>query len=77
MRLEQIQAFLRQKGWNYHYSEIDGLGSINFEARGFRYHVWEFLDGDYGAESNVRTVGRMEDFLGDYQGKILAVMEQW
>ncbi len=77
MRLERIQAYLRQKGWKFTYCELDGLGHLDFEARGLRYHVWEFLDGEYGAESNVRTAGRQEDFLGDYEGAILAIMEQW
>ncbi len=77
MRLMRIQDYIRQKGWKYSYTEEEGLGSITFEARGMRYHVWEFLDGDYGAESNVRTTSRQEDYLGDYEEKILAIMETW
>ena len=53
MRLEKIQAYLKEKQWNYEYTEEDGLGSIDFEHRGLSYHIWEFEDGGYGAETNV------------------------
>ncbi len=77
MRLQKIRAFLDQKHWKYTYHEDEGLGSINFEARGLSYHVWEFFDGKYGAESNVRTTGRQEDFFGDYEEEILAILLTW
>ena len=44
MRLEKIQAYLKEKQWNYEYTEEDGLGSIDFEHRGLSYHIWEFVD---------------------------------
>ena len=47
MRLEKIQAYLKEKQWNYEYTEEDGLGSIDFEHRGLSYHIWEFEDGAY------------------------------
>ena len=37
MRLEKIQAYLKEKQWNYEYTEEDGLGSIDFEHRGLSY----------------------------------------
>ncbi len=77
MRLAKILEYIKQKGWKYTYTELDGLGNIDFEARGMRYHVWEFLDGEYGAESNVRTASRQEDYTGDYQEALLAIMRQW
>ncbi len=77
MRLEKIRAYLEQKRWKYVYDEFDGLGSIDFEARGLSYHVWEFRDGVYGAESNVRSAGRQEDFFGDYEEEILGILMQW
>ena len=77
MRLERIQAYIRQKGWKYTYAEPEGLGALDFEVKGLRYHVWEFLDEEFGAESNVRTVSRQEDFLGDYESQILAILESW
>ncbi len=77
MRLEKLQEFLRQKGWRYTYAQEDGLGSITFEARGLRYHVWEFFDGEYGAESNVRTTSRQEDYFGDYEEQVLAILATW
>ncbi len=76
-RLEKLLAYIRQRGWKYTCQEQDGLGSLDFEARGLRYHVWEFWDGTYGAESNVRSGGRQEDFLGDYQQEILEIIRQW
>ncbi len=77
MRLSRIQEYLRQRGWKYIYTEEEGLGSLTFEARGLRYHVWEFFDGEYGAESNVRTTSRQEDYLGDYEERILEIIRQW
>ncbi len=77
MRLEKLQNYIRQKGWKFTYTEEEGLGNIDFEARGLRYHVWEFLDGEYGAESNVRTTGRQEDYTGDYEEAILAILNTW
>lgn len=76
MRLEKIQGYLRSKGWKYQYTEEDGCGSVDFEYRGINYHVWEFPDGE-GAESNVRDGGRQEEFAGDYEEEILAVIRDW
>ena len=77
-RLRRIRAFLDQKKWKYTFFEEDGLGSVNFEARGLSYHVWEFFEnGEYGAESNVRTTGRQEDFHGNYEADILAILHTW
>ncbi len=77
MRLEKLQNYIKQKGWKYTYTELDGLGSIDFEARGLSYHIWEFCEGEYGAESNVRTTGRQEDFYGDYEEEILSILHSW
>lgn len=77
-RLQQIRAFLDQKKWKYTFFEEEGLGSVNFEARGLSYHIWEFFEnGEYGAESNVRTTGRQEDFLENYEEDILAILHTW
>lgn len=77
MRLEKIQAYIRQQGWKYTYHEEDGLGSIDFEARGLKYHIWEYPDDIPGAESNVRTAGRQEDYTGDYEAQLLEIMQSW
>ncbi len=77
MRLEKIRDYIQQKGWKHTYHEEDGLGSLDFEARGLRYHVWEFLDGEYGAESNVRLTSRQEDYFGDYEQQILDILNTW
>lgn len=77
MRLEKIQNYLSEKGWEFHYTEEDGLGSIDFDHRGVAYHIWEFLDGEYGVESNVKNAGRQEEYCGDYQQEILDILESW
>lgn len=77
MRLEKIQGYLKEKQWKYEYSEEDGLGSIDFEHRGLSYHIWEFEDGGYGAETNVRTMGRQEDITGDYEKEIIDILKTW
>ncbi len=75
MRLEKLQDYLRQRGWEYQYMEEDGCGSLEWEYRGMMYHVWEFSKD--GAESNVRNAGKMEDYTGDYEAKIQKVIEEW
>lgn len=77
MRLEKIQDYLKEKQWKYEYTEEDGLGSIDFEHRGLSYHIWEFEDNGYGAETNVRTVGRQEDITGDYEKEIIEILKTW
>lgn len=77
MRLERIQKELEKRGWEYRYTEEDGCGSLDFEYRGVGYHVWEFEDQGWGAETNVRSGGRSEDILGDYEEKIIRILETW
>ena len=74
MRLEKIQKVLKEKKFPYTYTEEDGCGSIDFEYRGVVYHVWEFQDQD---QTNVRTVGRHEDILGDYEEEIIKLISGW
>lgn len=77
MRLKKIQEYLKEKNWKYTYTEEDGCGSLDFEYRGVGYHVWEFEDNGYGAESNVRSGGRTEEFNGDYEEDIIEVIRSW
>ena len=76
-QLSRILAFIRERGWTYSYHEEDGLGSIDFDYRGVPYHIWEFEEGERGAEANVRSGGRQEDFYGDYETELLEVMKNW
>ena len=75
MRLEKLQDYLRRKGWKYCYTEESGCGSIDWEYRGLMYHVWEFSEDS--AESNVRMAGKMEDYSGCYEEKIIEIIEGW
>ncbi|MGI6019716.1 MAG: kinase [Marvinbryantia sp.] len=77
MRLEKLQQFMKAKNLPFTYTEEKELGSIDFEYRGLNYHIWEFEDGGYGAESNVRNAGRTEDFSGDYETIIMDIMRDW
>lgn len=77
MRLKKIQEYLKEKNWKYTYTEEDGCGSLDFEYRGVGYHVWEFEDNGYGAESNVRSGGRTEEFNGNYEEDIIEVIRSW
>lgn len=77
MRLKRIYAYIEQKGWKVRYAENDGLGSLDFEHKGIPYHVWEFPGEPAGAESNVRTSARMEDFTGDYEAQIVEILKTW
>ena len=77
MRLASIREHLTKKVIAHSYIKEDGCGSIDFLHRGLSYHIWEFPQEEQGAESNVRTAGRMEVFTGDYEAQILAILETW
>ena len=77
MRLEKIQRFMKEKNMPFDYVEENDCGSITFVHRGLSYHIWEFPEPERGAESNVRSCGRTEDYEGDYENKILAIMKTW
>ena len=77
MRLGKIQDALKEKGISYEYTEEDGCGSLDFLFRGLKFHVWEFQDGGWGAETNVFAAGRSEDVDGDYEQKISAEIRSW
>lgn len=77
MRLERIQTQLKKMGISCRYHEEDDCGSIDFIHRGLSYYIWEFPAPDRGAESNVRTAGRGEDFEKDYEEAILEILQTW
>lgn len=76
MRLEKLQNYLKERSVKYDYYEDMGCGSIEFIHRGLAYHIWEYPDGE-GADSNVKTVGRMDAYTEDYEEQILAVLRTW
>ena len=77
MRLEKIQAFLHSRNMPYTYAQEDDCCSIDFIHRGLSYYIWEYPASERGAQSNVRTAGRGEDFEGDYEEQILAILKTW
>ena len=76
-RLGAIRAYLESKRMPYRYYEEAGCGSIQFDHRGLSYHIWEYPAPERGAQSNVRSAGKSEDFDGDYEEQILAILETW
>ncbi len=77
MRLAKIQEHLNRRGIRFQYIEEEVCGTINFIHNGLSYHIWEFPAPERGAESNVRTAGRTEEFDGDYEEEILKILETW
>lgn len=78
MRLQQVQEALKEKKIVYEYTEEDGLGSLDFDFRGLRFHVWEYEDGgSFGAETNVFEAGRSTDIEGDYEKIISEEILSW
>lgn len=61
MRLQTVQDALNQKNIKFEYTEEDGCGSLDFMFRGLKFHVWEYHDGVWGAETNIYEAGRSED----------------
>lgn len=75
MRLQKVQDYMTELGFQFSYAEESGLGSIDFEHRGISYHIWEFCEnGEYGVETNVRTGGSQEDVVGDYEEKLVKML---
>lgn len=75
--LKRVLTFIQERGWEYTYSEEDGCGSIDFDYRGVPYHIWEFEDGERGVETNLKSGGRQEELLGDYETELLELMKDW
>lgn len=76
-RLGRVLAFIKEKGWDYRTSMEDGCGSIDFDYRGVPYHIWEFYDGEWGVETNLRHGGQQEELFGDYEEEMLKIMKAW
>lgn len=77
MRLTKIREHLKRKGIPFQYFEEDGCGSIDFIHSGLSYHIWEFPEEEKGAESNIRTAGRMEIYGEHYEEELLALLKTW
>ena len=77
MRLTRIQDFLKSRNMPYQYWEDNDCGSISFLHKGLSYHIWEYPAPERGADSNVRTAGRSEEFDGDYEEGILEILRTW
>ena len=77
MRLQKIQDQLKTMGISFKVVEENDCGSINFIHRGLSYYIWEFPAPERGAESNIRTAGRGEDFEGDYEDDLLEILKTW
>ena len=77
MRLEKVQEALKTKNIHYEYTEENGCGSLDFMFRGLRFHVWEYEDRVWGAETNVFEAGRSQDIEGDYEEIISKEILAW
>ena len=77
MRLNRVREHLTSHGVPFQYYEEDDCGSITFVHKGLSYHIWEYPAPERGSQSNVRSAGKSEDFDGDYEEQILAILETW
>lgn len=77
MRLCNIQQFLHGQRIAFHYEEEDECGSLEFEYRGLRYHIWEYPPPERGAASNIRNAGRSEEYEGEYEKELLDILRSW
>ncbi len=77
MRLEKVQQALKAKKVSYTYTEEDGCGSLDILFRGLTFHVWEYYDGVWGAETNIFNVGKSRDIEGDYEQVIAKEILSW
>jgi len=77
MKLEIVQEALKKKNISYQYTEEDGCGSLDFMFRGLSFHVWEYYDSIWGAETNIYEAGRSQDIEGDYEQEIARKILSW
>ena len=77
MRLNRIQEHLTSHGVPFQYYEEDDCGSITFVHKGLSYHIWEYPAPERGAQSNVRSAGKSEDYDENYEDRILKILETW
>ncbi len=77
MRFKKIQEALTGMEIDFDYQEEDDCGAIDFWHRGLFYHIWEYPEPERGAQSNVKTAGKMEDYEDDYEELILKILRQW
>lgn len=77
MRLQIVQDALNKKNIRYEYNEEDGCGSLDFMFRGLKFHVWEYHDGIWGAETNIFAASRSEDIEDDYENVISKEILSW
>lgn len=78
MRLIRVQNALKDKNIKFQYTEEDGCGSLDFEFRGLRYHVWEYEEeGTWGVETNVFEAGRSRDIEGKYEEILESEILSW
>lgn len=73
----KVQEALNTKNIKYEYTEENGCGSLDFMFRGLRFHVWEYEDRVWGAETNVFEAGRSQDIEGDYEETISREILSW
>ena len=77
MRLQIVQDALKKKNIKYEYTEIYGCGSLDFLFRGLKFHVWEYEDRVWGAETNIYEAGRSQDIEGNYEEVIAREILSW
>lgn len=77
MRLKKIRAYMTSRGMQHEYWEEDDCGSLHFIHHGLSYHIWEYPAPERGAQSNVRSCGKSEDYEGDYEAQIIEILKTW
>ena len=77
MRLEKVRRQLSSMGIPFEYTEDDDCGSIDFEHKGLRYNIWEYPAPERGAQSNIRSTGRQEDFGENYEEELVNILKGW
>lgn len=75
--LKRVQAYLRSIGHPYSYWEENDCGAIEFDHRGLHYHIWEYPEPECGAEANLESAGRSVEYTGDYETKLISILESW
>ena len=78
MRLEKSTGSVKkQRKFIMNIQRKNGCGSIDFMFRGLRFHIWEYEDRVWGAETNVFEAGRSQDIEGDYEEIISREILSW
>ena len=78
MRLQIVQdALKKEEISNTNIQRLMAAEVLIFCFEGLKFHVWEYEDRVWGAETNIYEAGRSQDIEGNYEEVIAREILSW